>query len=66
MKKLKETLQYISGELVGASAMLDSEWNDVLNGHKTFESTPFINTSRLLCQALVSVDKARELLEEID
>ncbi len=63
MEKVKDQLQYISGELLATRVMLDSEWTEALNRKESRVNT--LLAAQLLCQAQSAIDEARTRLEEV-
>ncbi len=63
MEKVKDQLQYISGELLATRVMLDSEWTEALNKKESRVNT--LLAAQLLHQAQAAIDEARTRLEEV-
>jgi len=63
MEKVRDQLQYVSGELLATRVMLDSEWTEALTKKESRVNT--LLAAQLLCQAQSAIDEARERLKEV-
>lgn len=65
MNKLKDMLQSISGELLSARLLLDSEWTAALTKRAIFKGTPLVAAVQHLALAQTNLEEARKLVGEV-